>query len=163
MAIWKRLLHKASARLSGLLVVAKDGRVLLERFRLLETPRLGVYLHRLVGADLDPNVFHDHPWSWSASLILAGGYIEERPGFGEENRQRRFRPGYINRIDRDTFHRITWISEGGAWSLYCRGKQVKKDGFLIRSGEQGLAYRPAEEAALEQKVPFNRIDEVYSR
>ena len=40
-------------------------------------PGPAIYLHHFLSSDPQVAV-HSHPWDWSASLILAGGYREER-------------------------------------------------------------------------------------
>src|SRR5215472_16418100 len=65
-------------------LIGKPGNPMMERWRLIQTPLFGIYVHRIYREDLDP-VPHDHPWRfWS--LVLRGGYIEhlhERPGNGQ--------------------------------------------------------------------------------
>src|SRR5271170_2836454 len=39
--------------------------------------RIHVYLHKFHRGDSD-EALHNHPWLWSRSFVLAGGYIEER-------------------------------------------------------------------------------------
>jgi len=46
----------------------------LERFYIISTSWLGVYLHRFWASDDDG--LHDHPWN-SISILLKGGYYEE--------------------------------------------------------------------------------------
>jgi hypothetical protein len=48
----------------------------LERFYILSTPWLGIYLHRFWADDDDG--LHDHPWN-SVSILLSGAYVEEMP------------------------------------------------------------------------------------
>lgn len=53
-----------------------DGDVYMRRLRIVQTPWFAVYLHRFDAPD--PGVdLHDHPW-WFGSLVLRGGYIEQR-------------------------------------------------------------------------------------
>jgi hypothetical protein len=55
-------------------VIGQPGNPMLERWRLLQTPWFGIYVHHIYREDRDP-VPHDHPWTfWS--LILRGGYDE---------------------------------------------------------------------------------------
>lgn len=46
----------------------------LTRWRVIQTPWFGLYVHRFTGPDPRPTL-HDHPWSFR-SLVLKGGYIE---------------------------------------------------------------------------------------
>jgi hypothetical protein len=56
-------------------LIGKPGNPMMERWRLIQTPLFGIYVHFIYREDLDP-VPHDHPW-WFASLVLRGGYEEQ--------------------------------------------------------------------------------------
>lgn len=56
-------------------IVGKPGNPMLERWRLVQTPWFGLYVHFIYREDLDREP-HDHPW-WFGSLVLRGGYDEE--------------------------------------------------------------------------------------
>jgi len=117
----------------------------LERFYLLRTKWLGIYLHRFWASDDDG--LHDHPWH-SASILLAGGYYEEEPErqgvpYGPSIKKWRspLRP-LVKVRSRYAAHRITVPegTEGTCWSLFIRfGTKKRKWGFY-RNGkwEQAL-------------------------
>jgi len=66
---------------------------------------------------------HNHPWAWAWSLILAGGYDEERivgPGIVT----RRYVAGDVNRLDQSDRHRISDVAPG-TWSLFVTGPRVR--------------------------------------
>lgn len=94
-----------------------------------------IYVHRFVSSDDDPEL-HNHPWE-AVSLILAGGYVEERlcrwVGRDEWSKtstyRRYFRPWSINRIFSDTFHKVTLVEED-CWTLIKCGSKVSTWGFL---------------------------------
>lgn len=46
----------------------------LTRWRVVQTPWFGIYVHRFDGPDPRPTL-HDHPWNFQ-SLVLVGGYVE---------------------------------------------------------------------------------------
>ena len=146
-----KLFKYFSSKLKGLNVVSKDKEIILKRRFIINRPSLGVYLHKCTFPDLDPNLFHDHPWSWSFSIIIWGYYIEERPGFGQEDERRKFGFLRLNRLGRNTFHRLSEISDGGAWTLYFRGRRAKKDGFLLRQENGNWKHILAEDAEYEFK------------
>lgn len=112
----------------------------LERYHLLSPgPRgewtLSAYLHRFVRADGD-EALHDHPWPWACSVVLCGGYYEERlrridPSDREplavETRWRR--PGSISLIRRGDFHRIAEVRPE-TWTLFVHGAWAYRWGFL---------------------------------
>ncbi len=96
----------------------------LERFYVLSTPWLGIYLHRFWADDDDG--LHDHPWN-SISVLLDGMYFEEQP----ERQLVPYGPTIIRKRSplhpvcklrrRYDAHRITISKEQpGAWSLFIR-------------------------------------------
>ena len=101
-----------------------------------------VYLHYFFRGDLDREL-HNHPWRWSASLILSGGYIEQRYDGPLELirpdlvRERRVGPGSINIIRHDTYHRVAMM-ESNSWSLFVAGPRV-----VTRRGEDWGFVNPA--------------------
>ena len=104
-------------------------RTYLDRWR-FDTPVGSVFLHAIRLPDRDPDP-HTHPFSWSRSLILKGGYTEERGPLGE--RIRDFRPGRINRIDHDTVHRIVRTrGNRPVWTLFVAGRPHGRGwGFIV--------------------------------
>lgn len=56
-------------------IVAKNGELHFQRYRLLETPWLRIYIHKILVSDYDAH-FHDHPWDFR-SHILKGSYQED--------------------------------------------------------------------------------------
>jgi hypothetical protein len=61
-------------------------------------------------------------------LILSGGYVEHRLENGGVVGLRTLRPGMVNRIGADDFHRVTLLAEG-CWSLFVAGKRTQTWGF----------------------------------
>ncbi len=104
----------------------------------------GIYLHHFYMGDTDREL-HNHPWKMSGSLILTGGYIEERllesPAFPIPIRTKeRVGPGRINIIRADDFHRVDLI-EGSAWTIFVSGKKVQDWGFLDTETGQYIPHR----------------------
>jgi hypothetical protein len=113
----------------------------LERFYILSTPWLGIYLHRFWASDDDG--LHDHPWH-SISILLNGEYIEEEPerqgvpyGPTVQYVRRRFHPWFKIR-PKYHCHRITISRDNqDAWSLFIRfGLKRRKWGFYRQRGWQ---------------------------
>ncbi len=129
------------------------GKPYLTRYFLTGTPTRQVgegcslRLHHFHQSDQGRDL-HNHPWEgWS--LILKGGYIEERMGepvvikipkegihnFYESvsfptTRFHYLSPGSINRIRRGDYHRAELIDPvGGAWTLFFAGKRTQDWGF----------------------------------
>lgn len=96
-----------------------------------------VFLHRF-GQDDEDDV-HDHPWEWACSLILFGGYIEERyDTVADKYTTRVLRPFEVNFLRHTDFHRVTLIGGQPCWSLFITGKRTKSWGFIDR--KTGLYY-----------------------
>lgn len=110
-----------------------DGAPKLHRRYLLGTGKtFGVFLHHFVGSD-EPDVFHDHPWTWGVSLVLRGGYVEERcDRTGGSLVRRVLRPGRLNVLRPGDFHRVELRGGRPAWTLFVHGPKVRRWGFLDR-------------------------------
>ena len=94
-------------------------------------PRVGPMrpmLHQIHRADAD-EALHNHPWRTATSLILSGGYTEERL-VGDEKVQFTYGPGDVNRLDAGTFHRISAI-EPNTWTMLVVGERMQSWGFLV--------------------------------
>lgn len=114
-------------------------------------PIFGVFLHRMDAAD--PGIdLHDHPW-WFGSLILWGGYTEERadlreaPVFAlveETYRDATPRPARGFKQDRrwlswrtmrlDECHRIIDLDRPHVWTLVVHGPWRRGWGFYLPTG-----------------------------
>lgn len=87
-----------------------------------------VFIHKFHRGDADRDL-HNHPWDLSVAIVLAGGYREER---GDEIRV--VRPGTINVIRADDFHRVDLLNpEMGSWSLFVAGRKTGGWGFRDRT------------------------------
>jgi len=108
-------------------------------------PGIGVYLHKFHRGD-DDRALHNHPWMWARSLILVGGYVEERrvsfPWDTARYRvaRRIVRAGAYNRIDADDFHRVELL-EKDCWSLFIAGPKTGSWGFWDRVTNEFLHWR----------------------
>lgn len=78
-----------------------------------------LYLHHFLASDPNDQV-HSHPWSWSASLVLAGGYREERCDVYGNRTVREYRPGDVNLLEADVRHRIDLLA-ADCWTLFLAG------------------------------------------
>jgi hypothetical protein len=90
------------------------------------------YLHFFFRGDNDREL-HSHPWEtfmpvWpfnlfgSMSIILTGGYVEERLTKTGQVRVKRYGPGSVNVLRGQTFHRVQ-LSQGGTWTLFLAGRR----------------------------------------
>lgn len=114
--------------------IAPRGQPYLQRFycggwsprNKVDAPSL--MLHHFVASDPDHEV-HSHPWAWSASLILVGGYVETRCDRATGQAvTRMFRPGDVNVLLADDRHRIELI-EADCWTLFLAGPYQQPWGF----------------------------------
>jgi hypothetical protein len=78
-----------------------------------------IFLHHFVASDPDDQV-HSHPWGWSASLILAGGYREHRCTADGSAIVREYRPGDLNILEADDLHRVDLLA-ADCWSVFLAG------------------------------------------
>lgn len=80
-----------------------------------------LFLHRFHRSD-DDGALHSHPWAWSLSLVLVGGYSEERRQ-GDSVVRRLIRPGMFNFIRGTDYHRVDLL-EYDTWSLFLVGPKA---------------------------------------
>jgi hypothetical protein len=84
-------------------------------------------LHRIVEPD-DARAFHDHPWSFTSS-VLAGGYVEERQT--EDGLRREVRGvGSVAFRDPLDLHRVASV-EPGTWTRVTTGTRRRTWGFWL--------------------------------
>lgn len=133
----RRVLSEVSARLPVKVMRGPDGRPFLARYHIAGLPNgPGLVLHHFVGSDPDRG-YHDHPWMWSASMVLAGGYEERFPGG-----LRRLRSaGALGLMNGTSFHRVMVPRGGDAWTLFAYGPRRKTWGFLGEGGYTAYATR----------------------
>lgn len=163
------LLHRLTDHLPCRMIDGEQGEPYLERYYLASLDRVGLkgwhaYLHRFVDSDPDRGL-HDHPWGRALSLVLTGGYDEVRFGQGdlkagqEPTLTRRVRPGRINRLRGEDYHRVVLNGGRPAWTLFMHGPRVKGWGFL-RDGEYRAMARSADEFRHRdwwKQVPRGRV------
>lgn len=129
-------------------VIGGQDNPMLDRWRLVQTPLFGIYVHFIFREDLDP-VPHDHPWRF-ASLILRGSYVEElhyTPGHGEPSLVWRHR-WRSHRFPLHWAHRIVAVQPGTVTLVFV-GRKVRSWGFYARHGKwidyrDALGLRPTE-------------------
>ena len=117
------------------------------------------FKHKIVTSDFR-DALHNHPWEWGTSLILWGGYIEDRffesfkdaatfmishetidlHGYGPGKLpigwivRHRVRAGQLVRLDKNTFHRVELINGKPAHTIFLAGPINSGWGFLETSG-----------------------------
>jgi len=124
------LLDRIASQPPTFTIFGRDGKPYMSRYRVIDLgkERGRVYLNHFHRGDEDREL-HNHPWH-GVSLILAGGYREER----REGRivvARDYKPGDVNVICPDTFHRVDLL-EADCWTLFATGPVVQSWGFWSR-------------------------------
>ena len=99
-------------------------------------PRL--FLHRFFRSDHDGEL-HSHPWRWAVSLILAGGYREERR-VGDRVVVVERRPGSVVFLRGDDFHRVDLLGSE-SWSLFLVGPKGLDWFFWDRATKRRAPWR----------------------
>lgn len=127
-------------------ITREDGAPYLDRYYLFGNvpkyfpdeirPRLAwlpwtFFLHHFRDSDRDVEL-HNHPWKTSVSLVIAGGYVEERRhavdrGISHWNpehivKSRTVKPGRINVIRATDYHRVTLLGKD-AWTIFVTGRK----------------------------------------
>ena len=105
--------------------IQRNGAPYLERYFVAgwnpttRQPGPAIFLHHFVASDAEDQV-HSHPWAFSISLILVGGYRELRCQSTGPPLTREFRPGDVNVLDAEARHRIDLL-ELECWTLFLVG------------------------------------------
>lgn len=134
--------------------IAHFGKPYMRRW-IVRTPLGMLRLHHIVAPDGDRHL-HDHPFSF-VSLVLRGGYIEERPSRGvaphvadEAARSITERSaGSIAYRRAADAHRIRQVERGGCWTLVATGPLFRRWGFWVPAGAGRYTWRHWEEVAHE--------------
>lgn len=100
----------------------------LTRWRLIQTPWWGIYVHRFDGPD-PRTTLHDHPWSF-LSIVLRGGYIERRLDQMTMKVNEHHRIRFLNYMPRGGAHAITHLRRVPAWTLMLVGRRYRTWGYL---------------------------------
>lgn len=142
-----KLIHFLASRLDVREIKGRSGdTVYLYRYRIFgwlpgdKPKRYGLYLHRFMRPDDDEHL-HSHPWDYAVSLVLAGGYTEERfpetcsvcdnPKDGKHRVRRVIRPGRLNILRGEAFHRVSELHGRETWTLFFVGPKRASWGFFV--------------------------------
>jgi hypothetical protein len=112
--------------------ILRDGAPYLDRYFVAGYPRVrgataSVYLHHFRASDASDQV-HSHPWAWSVSLILSGGYREHRCLPDGQQIVRLYHPGDLNVLRAHDRHRIDLLG-AECWTLFLAGAYEKPWNF----------------------------------
>lgn len=101
---------------------------------------LSAYVHYFYRGD-DDGALHNHPWQWAVSLVLSGGYSEERR-VGDRVERRAVRPLSLNVLRSGDFHRVDLLEpERGCWSIFVVGPRFQDWGFWDRVSKKFTPWR----------------------
>lgn len=109
---------------------------------------VSAYLHHFLRPDGDREL-HNHPWKWAVSVVLAGGYTEERfayPELADTDKgmsmvvKRRLRFLSINFLRGADYHRVAELHGKETWTLFIAGPKRTSWGFWV-PGEGHVEWR----------------------
>lgn len=150
MTIVEKICEKLASKLDKRVIHRSDGKPYLERYYILRSTKYkyipGIYLHKFLSSDEDPEL-HNHPWGSSMSIILTGGYKEERRYEEVHNNEvNRYvvteyvTPGSLNFIKKNDFHRIDLLKEY-AWTIFFSGNREQDWGFWNKDTDKYIPWK----------------------
>ena len=111
--------------------ITKDGKKYLTRYYVFLKDRVfgNIFIHHFHRSDMDTGtdglgLLHCHPFDWSFSFVLSGGYIEERRRSDGSVYTKLVKPFSFNFISKKDFHRVDLLDENrGAWTIFFTGSR----------------------------------------
>lgn len=92
-----------------------------------------IRIHHILRADNDQHL-HDHPWN-ARTIILRGWYVEQRllsiPWAKEAVESIQRRVGDTAPLVFEQYHKISFVPNGGVWTLFITWKYQGDWGFLV--------------------------------
>ncbi len=117
---------------------------------------INLFIHRFHRSDAD-QLLHSHPWEWAVSLVLVGGYSEERRQ-GDDVIRRDVRPFSLNFLTGSDYHRVD-LYEEDAWTLFLVGPKIKTWYFWDRHGLARVPWRSWVYRDRNRKGPGDGIED----
>lgn len=119
---------ESMARVLPVQHIQPNGRPYLARYFAADrTKGPAVFLHHFVASDPNDQV-HSHPWGWSLSLVLVGGYREQRCDVDGRSTVNEYRPGDLNVLRAKDKHRIDLLGDD-CWTVFLAGTFEQMWGF----------------------------------
>jgi hypothetical protein len=110
-------------------IISKKGELHFQRYRLLATPFLNIYVHRLCKSDREKHM-HDHPWSF-ITLILWRGYMEYMESYPEGISRKWLHIVYHKA---EEVHKFKLLDETkSTWTLVITGPRRREWGYKVGS------------------------------
>ena len=111
--------------------ISKDGNKYLTRYYLFGKDMVfgNIFVHHFHRSDLDlgsdgQGLLHNHPFRWSFSIVISGGYREERRQPDGAVKTKLVKTGYLNFISHKVYHRVDLLDEeNGAWTIFFTGSR----------------------------------------
>lgn len=102
------------------------------RYRLIQTPWFGIYVHRFDNPDV--RTFHDHPWNFT-SVVLRGAYVEVVQKDGQRYARKLGRGSRrVNRKMAEDLHFIETLLRKPTWTLIVVGRRRRVWGYVDEDG-----------------------------
>jgi hypothetical protein len=130
--------------------ITKDGLKYLTRYYVFLKDRMfgNICIHHFHRSDMDMGVdglglLHCHPFRWAVSLVLSGGYREERRRADGTVYTRVVKPFTLNFISQKDFHRVDLLDENnGAWTIFLTGSRKNNSwGFWDRTTKEFIDWK----------------------
>jgi len=111
--------------------IAKEGLKYLTRYYVFLKDRVfgNIFIHHFHRSDMDvgsdgQGLLHNHPFDWSFSIVVSGGYIEERRQTDGTVKKKVVKPWSLNFISKKDYHRVDLLNEEkGAWTIFFTGSR----------------------------------------
>lgn len=123
------LLTKLVERLPSF-TISKDGNKYLTRYYVFLKDRVfgNIFIHHFHRSDMDlgsdgQGLLHNHPFEWSFSIVISGGYIEERRQSDGTVKKKFVKPWSLNFLSKKDYHRVDLLDVDGAWTIFFTGSR----------------------------------------
>lgn len=123
----KQILQALAKYLPTRVIIGIDKTPYMFKYTIFENDSIRIDLHRIVRSDQSTSL-HNHPWRFGLSVILYGGYQEERLVNGLIEIKSLY-AGSINILLPETFHRVDLLDDE-CWTLIVKGRNIQDWGFL---------------------------------
>jgi len=88
-----------------------------------------LFIHQFHSGDMEENELHNHPFKFSLSFILSGGYFEELKHGTKINVKER-KPFTFNLITPTTYHRVN-LRQDDCWTIFLVAPRNKNNDWYF--------------------------------
>jgi hypothetical protein len=130
--------------------ILKDGYAYLTRYYVFLKDRVfgNIFIHHFHRSDLDMGLqglglLHNHPFEFSVSFVLYGGYIEERLQPDGSITKKVIKPFSFNFLSKKDYHRVDLLdAKNGAWTIFITGSRKNNTWwFFDRISKEYIPYQ----------------------